>query len=212
MQQSSNLPEQNSQIDGTSKLLHTIQQRRDNFWLQNSLNHLQSRLNDCLLAANMMQSTGTEAEIYQTVVNELEKALNGRWVAIAQFPADEIVGKICYVSSSSSLRTPIIEIISQPGTKLDLRLNATIRLEDLQQMEKQKPGSAWRLVDDDNGMMAWLIIATSKSNVNGVSIKPSLTPLRSQFIKRTIQHCHTALTQLSCCAFNLYKWNRHLAC
>ncbi|MBD2135975.1 response regulator [Sphaerospermopsis sp. FACHB-1094] len=196
MQQSSNLPEQNSQIDGTSKLLHTIQQRRDNFWLQNSLNHLQSRLNDCLLAANMMQSTGTEAEIYQTVVNELEKALNGRWVAIAQFPADEIVGKICYVSSSSSLRTPIIEIISQPGTKLDLRLNATIRLEDLQQMEKQKPGSAWRLVDDDNGMMAWLIIATSKSNVNGVSIKPSLTPLRSQFIKRTIQHCHTALTQL----------------
>lgn len=196
MQQSSNLPEQNSQIDGTSKLLHTIQQLRDNLWLENSLNHLQGRLNDCLLAANTIPSTVTEAEIYQTVVNELEKAVNARWVAIAQFPADEIEGKICYVSSSSSLRTPIIEIISQPGTKLDLRLNATIRLEDLQQMEKQKPASAWRLVEDGNGMMAWLIIAISKPNVNGVSIKPSLTALRSQFIKRTIQHCNTALTQL----------------
>ncbi|QYX31426.1 hybrid histidine kinase/response regulator HrmK [Sphaerospermopsis torques-reginae] len=196
MQQSPSLPEQNSQIDGTPKLLHRIQQLRDNFWLQNSLNHLQNRLNDCLLAANMMQSADTKAEIYQTVVNELEKALNARWVAIAQFQPDDIVGKICYVSSYPSLRKQTSEIISQPGTKLDLRLNATIRLEDLQQMEKQKPGSAWRLFEDANGMMAWLIIDTSKSNVNGVSIKPSLTPLRSQFIKRTIQYCHTALTQL----------------
>lgn len=196
MQQSPSLPEQNSQIDGTPKLLHRIQQLRDNFWLQNRLNHLQNRLNDCLLAANMMQSAETKAEIYQTVVNELEKALNARWVAIAQFQPDDIVGKICYVSSYPSLRKQTSEIISQPGTKLDLRLNATIRLEDLQQMEKQKPGSAWRLFEDANGMMAWLIIDTSKSNVNGVSIKPSLTPLRSQFIKRTIQYCHTALTQL----------------
>ncbi|MBD2295015.1 response regulator [Anabaena sphaerica FACHB-251] len=205
MQQSSSLPEHNSQTDGTPKLLHTIQQLRDNLWLESSLNQLQSHLNDCLLAAanTMAQATTTEAEIYQTVVNELQNVLNASWVAftqcavsIAQCQPQAIVGKICYVSSSLTPGKSIPEIRCQQGTKLHLRLDTTIRLEDLQQMEKQTPPSAWRLADDHSGVMAWVIIAIPNPNSNGVPSKPLLTPVRSQLIKRTIQHCNTALAQL----------------
>ncbi|MFM2063720.1 MAG: hypothetical protein RLZZ507_3391 [Cyanobacteriota bacterium] len=198
MQQSSSLPEHNSQIDGTPKLLQTIQQLRDNLWLESRLNQLQNSLNDCLMsfANTMPQSTATEAEIYQTVAKELQTALKPSLVAIAQCPPDERAGKICYISSSPTLRKQIPQIISPAGTKLRLGLNATIRLEDLQQMENQKPAIAWRLADNSSGMMAWLIIAISNSKSHSVPIQPSLTQLRSQFIKRTIQHCNTVLTQL----------------
>ncbi|MEA5578478.1 hybrid histidine kinase/response regulator HrmK [Anabaena sp. UHCC 0451] len=198
MQQSSSLPDHNSQIDVTPKLLQTIQQLRDNLWLETSLNQLQNRLNDSLLAAaNMMpQAKLTEAEILQTVVNEVQTALNASCVAIAQCQVQDIESQICYISSSATIKTPIPEIISPQGRKLRLKLHAAIKVEDLQQMEKENPASAWRLADDNSGVTVWLIIVTSNLNSNGVSIKPSLTPLRSQFIQRTIQYCHTVLAQL----------------
>ena len=46
MQQYSSLPEQNSQINATPKLLTTIEQLRAQLWLESSLNQLQSRLVD----------------------------------------------------------------------------------------------------------------------------------------------------------------------
>ncbi|TAF03625.1 MAG: response regulator [Nostocales cyanobacterium] len=198
MQQSSSLPEHNSQIDGTPKLLQTIQQLRDNLWLESSLNQLQNSLSDCLMsfAHPMAQKTATEAEILQTVVNELQNALNVSWVAIAQCQPQAVEAKICYVSNFPTLKTPIPEIGYQQGTTLGLTLGAAIRVEDLQQMKRQKPASAWRLVDDANGLMTWLIIITPNPNSNGVALNSSLTPLRSQFITRTIQHSNTVLTQL----------------
>ncbi|MEA5552612.1 hybrid histidine kinase/response regulator HrmK [Anabaena cylindrica UHCC 0172] len=214
MQQSSSLPEQNSQINGTPTVLTTIQKLRDNLWLERKLNHLQSRLNDCLLSftETMPQSIITAAEIFQTVVDELDNALNASWeespqfaVGIAQCQPEEIVGNICYVSSSSTQGIPIPSIRSKVGKKLRLRLNAAIKLEDLQQMEREKNPCAWRLVDDSSNVMTWLVIATTKSNHDSDSIDSLPTQLRSQLITRTIGYCHTALAQLK----QMQSWQQH---
>lgn len=203
MQQPSSLPEQNSQIDGTPTLLPTIQQLRDDLWLESSLNQLQSRLHECLLsAANTMSQVITpEAEIFQTVVNELHQALNGSWigcthcaVGIAQYQPQERIGRICYISSFSTLETRTPEI--RPKRQTELKLDAAIKLEDLQQMEKQKPQCAWPLVDDSSNVMVWLIIATVKPKHNHERIHPLHTQLRSQLITKTIQYFNTALAQL----------------
>jgi signal transduction histidine kinase len=205
MQQPSSLPEHNSQIDGTPTLLQTIQQLRDDLWLESSLNQLQSRLYECLLsAANTMSQVITpEAEIFQTVVNELHQALNTRCigcthyvVGIAQCQPQEKKGKICYVSRFSTLETRTTEISYKQPTKVEFKLDAAIRLEDLQQMERQKPRIAWPLVDDSRDMMAWLIIATAKPRDHREQIHPLQIQLRSQLITKTIQYFNTALAQL----------------
>ncbi|WP_016951327.1 hybrid histidine kinase/response regulator HrmK [Anabaena sp. PCC 7108] len=200
MQQSSSLPEQNSQINETPALLKTIQQLREQLWLESSLNQLQCRLNDCLLSAStqMSETRPPEAEIFQTVVNLLHKALNGSRlhcaVGIALLQPQETVAQVSYVSSYPSSPTPNLEVISTTGTKLRLRLHAAIKLEDLQQMQRQKPPKSWCLVETFNGVMGWLIIATTNSNCE--AFNPSLYQLRSQFIKKTIEYCDQALTQI----------------
>ncbi|MGM3307034.1 hybrid histidine kinase/response regulator HrmK [Anabaena sp. WFMT] len=214
MQQSSSLPEQNSQINGTPTVLTTIQKLRDNLWLERRLNHLQSRLNDCLLSSTdtIPETVITAAEIFQTVVNELHNALNASWeestqfaVGIAQCQPEEIFGNICYVSSCSTPGIPIPAIRSKVGKKLQLRLNAAIKLEDLQQMEREKHPCVWRLVDDSHNVMTWLVIATTKSNNDSDTIDSLATQLRSQLITRTIGYCNTALAQLR----QLQSWQQH---
>lgn len=208
MQQSSSLPEQNSPIDATPTLLKTIQQLRAELWLESSLNQLQSRLSDCLFSAftTISQATATEAEIFQTVVNELNTALNANRMAftqcavgIALFQPQETVGEICFVSRSPSRRSqrPLLEVMPKTGKKLWLKLKEVITLEDLQYMEKQQPQSAWRLVEDANGVsVGWLIIATTRIRSNSGSLKASQAQLRSQLVTRTAQQCAKSLAHL----------------
>lgn len=205
MQQSSSLPEQNSQMDGTPKLLPTIQTLRDSLWLEKSLNQLQMRLSTYLFSCTDITSQviSTEIDILQTIVNEIADNLNANLavsmcvvVAIVQCQPQEIVGKICYVSNSLTPETQISAVRSQPGKRLGLELEAAITVEDLQEMERQKPANAWRLADDSQGMMAWLIMATPNLNSNGVSHQQLLTPLRSQFMQAAVQYCNVALAQL----------------
>ncbi|MBD2388576.1 hybrid histidine kinase/response regulator HrmK [Cylindrospermum sp. FACHB-282] len=200
MQQSSSLPEQNSPIDATPTLLKTIQQIRAELWLESSLNQLQSRLSDCLFSAftTISQATTTEAEIFQTVVNELNSALSASRVAIALFPPQETVGEICYVSGSPSRRSQrqLLFVMPKTGKKLWLKLKEVITLEDLQQMEKQQPQSAWRLVEDANGVIGWLIIATTRIRSNGNSFKALQAQLRAQLVTRTAQQCVKSLAHL----------------
>ncbi len=125
MQQYPSLPEQNSQVDTSTKVLTSTEQLRADLWLECTLNKLQSRLNDCLLC-----TCTTEAEIFQTVVNELNSALNVGEVAIALFQPQETVGKICYASGSSS------RLISNIPKKLQFSLQQAIDVEDLQQLPK----------------------------------------------------------------------------
>ncbi|HLP89986.1 MAG TPA: hybrid histidine kinase/response regulator HrmK [Nostocaceae cyanobacterium] len=192
MQQSSSLPEHNSQIDATPKLLQTIQQLQADLWLESNLNHLQSCFSDCLLTASAMipPATTTEAEICQILVNELQKALNADWVAIALFPPPATIGQISYISSVFS---PVFvgEIITTAGNRLECQLKAPIRLEDVQALESQNPPSTWPLMTDTNGnVTGWLIVHTANPIADD-----SLLP-HSQLITRTLQQFRLTLTQL----------------
>ncbi|MGF1933224.1 MAG: hybrid histidine kinase/response regulator HrmK [Nostoc sp. ChiQUE02] len=206
MQQYSSLPDQNSQIDATPKLLTTIQQLRAKLWLESSLNQLQSRLNDCLLSAcnTVPQAGAAEAEILQTVVNEINSAVNSSNLAltdcavgIALFQPQETVATVCYVSCSLSPNSqPLFIELLTAEKKLLLKLQEVIKLEDLQQLENQQTPSAWRLADDSGIVIGWLIIATAPLNSDPESLIKSQLQLRSQLMARSAKQCSTALVQL----------------
>jgi signal transduction histidine kinase len=190
MQQYSSLPERNSQIDTTPTLLATIQQLRAELWLERSLNKLQNRLNDYLLsicAANL-QVEATEAEIFQTVVNELDIALNNSRVAIALAQPSATFAKVCYISASAS---PALEIMPKKGKKLRLKLADAIKIEDLQQIANQEPPSAWPLTSD-SGIIGWLIIANAPKEI----LTASQLQFQSQLLTKAAQQCIEALAQL----------------
>ncbi len=206
MQQYSSLSDQNSQIDVTPKLLRTIEQLRAQLWLESSLNKLQSRLNDCLLSAcnTVPQAGAAQAEILQTVVNEINTAVNSSnlvladcVVGIALFQPKETVATVCYVSRSPSPNSqPLFLEVLTAEKKLLLRLQEVIKLEDLQQLENQQPPSAWRLADDSGSVMGWLIIAATPLSSDRESLIKSQAQLRSQLMARSAKYCTTALLQL----------------
>ncbi|MBE9201310.1 MULTISPECIES: hybrid histidine kinase/response regulator HrmK [unclassified Nodularia (in: cyanobacteria)] len=197
MQQYSSLPEQNSSVDETPKLLTTMQQLRAELWLERSLNQLQSRLNDCLLSvcSNVSPQGTTEAEIFQTMVNELGIALNSMTVAIALFQPRAKIAQVCYVSCFSS-PCPQLIFIERKDQKLQLQLQAVIAVEDLQQLESQQPNHVRRLTDDIGGVIGWLIISKNPSESHAKSLTASQWQLRSQLLARSIKQCVGTLAQL----------------
>ncbi|QSJ17889.1 hybrid histidine kinase/response regulator HrmK [Nostoc sp. UHCC 0702] len=208
MQQYSSLPEQNSQIDATPTPLIKIQQLRAQLWLERSLNQLQTSLNNCLLCASttVLQARSPEAEICQTVVNELDSALNGDRVAIALFQPQETVAKICYVSHSASTAQSFpVEVIGKKTKKLRLKLQEVITLKDLQHIENQKPPSAWQLTDDSGGVMGWLIVATAFPKSDCEPFSALQAQLKPQLMTRAAKHCATALAQLR----QIQSWQQH---
>ena len=206
MQQYSSLPDQNSQIDATPKLLTTIQQLRAKLWLESSLNQLQSRLNHYLLSAcnNVLQAEAAESEVLQAVVNEINSVMNSTNLAltdyavgIAMFQPQETVARVSYVSRSPSQNSqPLFVDVLTAEKKLLLRLQEVIELKDLQQLENQQPPSAWRLADDSGSVMGWLIIAAAPLSSDRESLIESKAQLRSQLMSRSANYCTTALVQL----------------
>ncbi|MHC5594928.1 MAG: hybrid histidine kinase/response regulator HrmK [Nostoc sp.] len=203
MQQYSSLPDQNSQIDATPKLLTTIQQLLGQVWLESSLNQLQSRLNDCLLSAcnTVSQSEAGQAEVFQTVVSEINSAVNSSnlaltnfTVGIALFQPQETVATLCYVSPSPSANS-LLEVLTAEK-KLLLKLQEVIEVEDLQYLENQQPPGAWQLADDFGSVMGWLIIAAAPLSSDRESLIESHAQLRSQLMARSAKYCTTALVQL----------------
>ncbi|MBE9006772.1 response regulator [Fortiea sp. LEGE XX443] len=199
MQQYSSLPEQNSQVDATPTLLATIQQLQAELWLERSLNKLQSRLNDYLLSASVMtvQVGTTEADIFQTVVNELDIALNNSRVAIALSQVQATFAKVCYVSSSPC---PVVEVMPKKGKKLRLKLAQVIEIEDLQHLVNQQPPSAWPLASD-SGIVGWLIIPQAPREL----LTASQVQLKPQLLTRVTQQCTDALAQLQ----QIQSWQQH---
>ncbi|MEH1909979.1 hybrid histidine kinase/response regulator HrmK [Nostoc sp.] len=206
MQQYSSLPDQNSQIDATPKLLTTIEQLRTQLWLESSLNQLQSSLNDCLLSAcnTVSQAEAAQGEVFQTVVNEINSAVHSSnlaqidfTVAIALFQPQETVATVCYVSRSPSANSqPLFLEVLTAEKKLLLRLQEVIEVEDLQQLENQQPPSAWRLADDCGSIMGWLIIAAVPRSCDRQSLIESQAQFRSQLMARSAKQCTTTLLQL----------------
>jgi signal transduction histidine kinase/CheY-like chemotaxis protein len=217
MQQSSSLPERNSQIN-EKPLLTTIEHLRYQLCLESNLNKLQIRLQDYLISVATTTTSGiaTEAEIFQIMVNELHTALSDSLisftpciVAIAIFEPQQIVGQISYISHSSSL-TPSLEIISQTEQRLTLRLNKSINLQDVEQMETQKSQTAWYLFENPQGIKAWLIIHTSNFSSNCKLLKDAFLYLKLQLITKAVENCRTALAQLLQIQ-SLQQHSQHLA-
>lgn len=198
MQQYSNLPEQNSQVDATPTVLTTIQQLRAELWLERSLNRLQNRLNDCLVNLTSNQPTGAgEAEIFQTVVNELNSVLNNSKVAIALVEPQQTVGKVCFIPTSPPQNLPslVLKGMVKKKKKFRLRLAEEIEIDDLQLLEQQQPPSAWQLATDIDGVIGWLIIIRTPVESDGNSFKDTCVQITSQLLTRAAQQCVTTITQ-----------------
>ncbi|BAU05955.1 hybrid histidine kinase/response regulator HrmK [Fischerella sp. NIES-3754] len=198
MQQYSSLPEQNSQVDATPTVLTTIQQLRAELWLERSLNQLQNRLNDCLVNLTSNQQTGAgEAEIFQTVVNELSSVLNNSKVAIALVEPQQTVGKVCFIPASPPQNLPslVLKGMVKKKKKLRLRLAEEIEIDDLQLLEQQEPPSAWQLATDIDGVIGWLIIIRTPVESDSNSFKDICVQITSQLLTRAAQQCVTTITQ-----------------
>lgn len=198
MQQYSSLPEQNPQVDATPTVLTTIQQLRAELWLERSLNRLQNRLNDCLVNLTSNQQTGAgEAEIFQTVVNELNSVLNNSKVAIALVEPQQTVGKVCFIPTSPPQNLPslVLKGMVKKKKKFRLRLAEEIEIDDLQLLEQQQPPSAWQLATDLDGVIGWLIIIRTPVESDGNSFKDTCVQITSQLLTRAAQQCVTTITQ-----------------
>ncbi|MEL7241164.1 MAG: hybrid histidine kinase/response regulator HrmK [Cyanobacteria bacterium J06573_2] len=223
MQQYSSLPEQNSQLDSNSStVLTTMEQLRAELWLERSLNQLQSRLNHCLtLAMSYKQSQSfakghsplttpcqqnietKQTEIFQTVVNQLSIALSSGIVsslvsgkvAIAIIQPQANTCKICYLPSRSTIHldSSSLTVTVEKTKKLELELNSEIEFEDLEQLESQKPQSAWRLVNESLGIVGW-IITSVKSPVDSSDVLVIEQIL--DFMAKAAVICTEALTQI----------------
>jgi len=200
MQQYSSLPEQNSQIDATPTLLTTIQQLRAELWLERSLNQLQNRLNDCLVSivTTNHHVAVSEAEIFQTVVNELHSALSTTKVAIALVQPQQKGCKVCYVSPSPSQhsQTQLPGVMRNKGEKPQMRLKELINIEDLQSQDNQQPPIAWQLFDNTGILIGWLMLATAPIVSDSDSLEGKCAALTSQLMVRAAQQCSTAVAQL----------------
>ncbi|MBV9389803.1 MAG: hybrid histidine kinase/response regulator HrmK [Chroococcidiopsidaceae cyanobacterium CP_BM_ER_R8_30] len=159
-----------------------IQQLEAELWLEHRLNYISHHLSNCL-TANAAQRSGAgfgnyiesiqelEAEIFQTLVMQISAALENIGVAIALpetsnsgvSPARKPGFKVCYVAptATNSPEHPLLEI-RYTGKKLPLRLKQAIAESELQQLQRQKPQSAWPLIDLQGDVMGWLVIAASK--------------------------------------------------
>ncbi|BAY87094.1 hybrid histidine kinase [Calothrix parasitica NIES-267] len=211
MQQYSSLQEQNSQLDSNSStVLTTMEQLRAELWLERSLNQLQSRLNHCLTVAmsykqspssakvhspisnNYEQNTQIkQTEIFQAVVNELSIALSSSIVsfctsgevAIAIAQPQETVCKICCTSPGSAihLETSSLAVDIGKAKKLELKLNSEIGFKDLEQLENQKPQSAWCLTNESLGIVAWIITSVKPlTDSSGVLIIEQILDLMAK--------------------------------
>jgi signal transduction histidine kinase/CheY-like chemotaxis protein len=198
MQQYSSLPERNSQADATPALLNTIEQLRAELLLERSLNQLQRRLNECLIfdSTNGENPQVLEAKIFQTAIDELKSVLNVSQVAIALTQREEAVAKICYISPSSLLNqhSPSEGLVLKTGERLQLRLETSISIDNLQYLERQQPACAFGIVVNSGQILGWVILVNDPSKA--CESDETSIQLRKQFILCAIEHCLGVLAQL----------------
>ena len=209
MQQYSSFPEPNSQVDEAPSLLATIRQLSAELWLERSLKQLQNRLNDSLAAALSTQSAAiiSEAEVFQTLLDELQIALKASGVetltksclAIAVVPPQAIVGTIYHLSNfpeKDSQDAWVGEIIVEQR-KLSLKLSTEIKLQDLQNIEQQVPQKAWRLPDSSVPFTAWLIVDAEMPQPGEKEQADEIAQLIPQLMVNAVQQCAQVLEQLT---------------
>jgi signal transduction histidine kinase/ActR/RegA family two-component response regulator len=200
MQQYSSLPEQNLQVDAKDALLTTIEQLRAELWQERSLNQLQRRLNECLIfdVTSSENPQVLEAKIFQTAIDELKRVLNVSQVAIALTQPEEAVAKICYISStslSSAQQFPSPGLVLKTGERLQLGLEINIRIENLQDLERQLPACAFAIAVSSGQLLGWVILVDDQNKGNCTWDEVCIR-LRKQFISRAVEQLLAALAQL----------------
>lgn len=140
-------------------------------WIERFLNHLNTRLLDCLNASP------TEARLWQILADELGQALSGEVVAIAiaiddQFEIQHLAGSIMQLSPSICLSCSAIE----------LEIGKTFTLSDLQTFRQLEWQSAWELCDRKT-TYGWLVTVSSPIST---SSDTALIQLRDQCVSRAI--------------------------
>ena len=210
MQQQSSFPEPNSQVDEAPNLLATIRRLNAELWLKRSLKQLQDSLNNRLTEALSTQPgiIISEAEVFQTLLDELQIALKASGVesftksclAIAVVPPKAIVGTIYHLSNfpeKDSQDAWVGEIIVEQR-KLSLKLSTEIALQDLQNIEQQVPQKAWRLPDSSTPFTAWLIVDTEIAQPGEESAQVDETVhLIPRLMANAAQQCAQVLAQLT---------------
>ncbi|MFQ4143043.1 hybrid histidine kinase/response regulator HrmK [Chlorogloeopsis sp. ULAP02] len=198
MQQYSSLPEQNSQVDATTKLLTKIQQLQAELWLERSLSKLQNSLNNCLVSffTKNQQTATTEAEIFTTVVDDLKNALAQGRVAIALVEPQKNVCKVSYIDYASWRCSSSPSFLEIRGKKFGLALEEEIEFEDLEFLEKQEPPSAWRLVNIDESIIGWLIVTTASIPFDSKPLENCFNELTSELMARAAKQCVATIVQL----------------
>jgi signal transduction histidine kinase/CheY-like chemotaxis protein len=148
------------------------------------------------LTSNQQTGAG-EAEIFQTVVNELNSLLNNSKVAIALVEPQQTVGKVCFIPTSPPQNLPslVLKGMVKKKKKFRLRLAEEIEIDDLQLLEQQQPPSAWQLATDIDGVIGWLIIIRTPVESDGNSFKDTCVQITSQLLTRAAQQCVTTITQ-----------------
>lgn len=198
---SSNLPECNPEVAQIS-LLPTVEQLKSSLWLEGTLNRLKLRVKDYLLStlSKTNKDIVTQENIWQIVVDELHQALNDGVVSshfslgIATFAREHKIGRVCYTSPYSTSLNTNVDLPNHDNFPI-LRLNKSIRLEELYQMEKQEPQSAWSLFEDTDGSISWLIVVISNIDIDNKNTKKRIPPLKLELINKTVENYSEFLTQ-----------------
>jgi signal transduction histidine kinase len=198
MQQYSSLPEQNLSVEATPSPLAVNHDLTAQLWLESSLNKLQNNLNDCFLATFSSIQEQSENEIFQTIACSLAAIVPNSTVAIGFTQVQTTLVQFSHLSPSlekDSLETTensfLTSFLTLPsGEKLPLTVGQQIDIQDLELLEKEEPAIVWRLVDNQNNEIAWLIIIINYINCENKSLPVN------EFINRARKQLSFSFTQL----------------
>ncbi|WP_196601936.1 hybrid histidine kinase/response regulator HrmK [Gloeocapsopsis dulcis] len=190
-----------------------FQQLLADLWLERSLNGLQSRINSCLARARNSQQSlqELESEVFQTLVYQLSVSLKTNKVAIA-FPnglsplavtnktdnlavSTEPDYQICYTVLPIDATATLNQQTGASSKHNAWQRQQVISLKDLQELQNQKPKSAW-VLQDEQGILAWLAIAMPALPLDATFAEKLKRQLQPQFIERSLNATLQAIVQL----------------
>ncbi len=207
MQQYSSLPEQNLSVEVMPSPFAVNHDLTAQLWLESSLNQLQNNLNDCFLPTFSSIQEQSENEIFQTIACSLAAIVPNSTVAIGLTQVQTTLIQFSHLSPS--LEKDSLEAIENGfltsfltlpnGDKIPLTLGQQVNIQDLEILEKEEPATIWRLLDNQNNEIAWLIIIINYIN----NCENNSLPV-NEFINRARKQLAFSFTQLR----QLQNWQK----
>lgn len=169
---------------------------RAQLWLELWFTHSFNRLQNSFVRKE--EALMLESEVYQTVVDELNKALRHRRVVIALTQANTKVCKIAYVFDSYPVtsQASLANVTLKSGKQLELKLKEVIDIDDLKYLETQQIPGAWVIKDNFGNIWGWLIISCVPFNSGNESLTTAQIEMQSQLMKHSADLCAATLIKL----------------